>query len=344
MKIIINCLVLVFLFGCPSQPEILVSTIEVSSEDSLRNLLADIMSLPSESTDEVSYELISTDETNTYILQQFSIQSQYGDQIPAYLLSPKNLPPPYPVMITLQGHAPGMYISVGEARTERDEKLIAGGRDIALQAIANGWAALTIEQRGFGEQAQEGVVCNDLSLRELMRGKPMLGQRVADVMRGIDFIETQDDLNADLIGCMGNSAGGTVSYFAACMDERIKLSVVSCSFCTYERSWLKYHHCACGYLPGLLEVADMPDLAELIAPRHLLIVAGKEDYIADIEGVRDGYATARAIYQQQNALDHVALLEGDGGHQFYPDLAWPVINTIKNNLLYENSEPTQTDL
>jgi len=329
MRILINCLVIVFLFGCGSKPDYPVSQSEVSREDSLRSLLADIMALPPANTSEVTYEIIFTHETETYTLRKLTIKSYYGDQIPAYLLTPKNLQPPYPVMITLQGHAPGMYISIGEARTERDAKLIAGGRDVALQAVANGWAALTIEQQGFGEQAQGDVVCNDLSLRELMNGKPMLGQRVADVMRSIDFIQTQDNLESNLIGCIGNSAGGTVSYFAAAMDERIKLSVVSCSFCTYERSWLKYHHCACGYLPGLLKVADMPELAELIAPRNLLIVAGEEDYIADIEGVREGYATAQAIYRRQDALGQVMLVEGDGGHQFYPDLAWPKINDIK---------------
>ena len=64
------------------------------------------------------------------------------------------------------------------------------------------------------------------------------------------------------------------------MDERIRLAVVSCSFGTYESTWLYEKHCACGYLPGILKLADMPDLAGLIAPRHLILVAGKghEDY------------------------------------------------------------------
>ena len=130
---------------------------------------------------------------------------------------------------------------------------------------------------------------------------------------------------------MGNSAGGTVSYFAACVDPRITLSVVSCAFCTYDRSWLKYPHCACGYLPGLLTYADMPELSALIVPRHLLIIAGKQDYLADIEGVREGIKSAKAIYKKHNALDHLVLVEGDGGHQFYSDLAWKHIDHFYKN-------------
>ena len=297
------------------------------------------MALPEVPTDSIVYNVLSEEETDTYTISKVSYQVIGSDYAPAYLLKPKHVAPPYPVMICLQGHAPGMYISVGDARTERDAQLIAGGRDIARQAVAHGWAALAIEQRGFGEQAVAGINCNDLSLRELLRGRPMLGQRVFDVMRGIDFIETQDDLDANLVASMGNSGGGTTSYFAAAVDERIKLAVVSCSFSTYERSWLQHPHCACGYLPGLLEVADMPELAELIAPRHLMIVAGQEDYLADIEGVREGFATAQALYERHDAVDHVTLLEGEGGHQFYPDLAWPKITEVKNT--YYDNLPTK---
>lgn len=302
-----------------------------SSRESLYQALTRIMVLPEDTFSTSKYEILREEETDSYTLSKLSYHVRDDEYAPAYLLKPKNVNPPYPVMICLQGHAPGMYISIGDARTERDAKLIAGGRDIALQAVAHGWAALAIEQRAFGEKAVEGADCNDVSLRELMKGRPMLGQRVFDIMRGIDFIETQDDLNADLVGSMGNSGGGTASYFAAAVDERIKLAVVSCSFSTYERSWLKYHHCSCGYLPGLLEVADMPDLAELIAPRHLMIVAGKEDYLADIEGVREGFAIAQKLYQKYDAIENVTLLEGDGGHQFYPDLAWPEIDQFKQS-------------
>lgn len=162
-----------------------------------------------------------------------------------------------------------------------------------------------------------------------MQGKPMVGQRVSDISYAIDFLQTQDNLQLDKLDCMGNSAGGTISYFAACIDTRIQLSVVSCSFCTYEKSWLKYPHCACGYLPNLMEFADMPDLAQLIVPRNLLIIAGKKDYLADIEGVREGYQIARQFYEQAHATTRIVLEEGEEGHQFYLGLAWPHIDNFK---------------
>ena len=75
----------------------------------------------------------------------------------------------------------------------------------------------------------------------------------------------------------------------------------------------------------------MPELAELIAPRNLLIVAGKEDYLADIEGVRAGNKTALKLFEKNKASDHIVLVEGDVGHQFYPDLAWNFIDHFRSN-------------
>ncbi len=305
-------------------------------QESLRAELLSLMKLPKKAGGPLDFSIRQLSDEPNYTLYRVVIFPAPGDSIPCYFLTPKKVKAPYPVMICLQGHAPGMYISIGEARSERDKKLIEGGRDIALQAVAHGWAALTVEQRGFGEQQVGELSCNHVSLNGAIRGQPMIGQRVSDISYAIDFLQTRKDIQADKIGSMGNSAGGTVSYFAACADERIKLSVVSCSFSTYAASWLKYPHCACGYLPGLLEVADMPELAELIAPRHLLIVAGKKDYLADIEGVREGYFTAQSLFKKYNSADHVKLVEGEGGHQFYPELAWPLIDNFKSKGSFEN--------
>src|SRR5690554_1412748 len=200
-----------------------------------------------------------------FVMERFTIQSKKNESIPGYILLPKNAKPPYPVMICLQGHSPGMHISIGHAQTKQDSISIAGGRDLAIQAVNNGWAAVVIEQKGFGERAVDGTSCDQLSLRELMAGNTTLGERVDDIVTTINYIESQSRFDKKNIGCIGNSSGGTTSYFAAAVDPRITLAVVSCSFSTYKTSWLKYKHCSCGFIPDILNVGDMPDIAALIA-------------------------------------------------------------------------------
>ena len=80
-----------------------------------------------------------------YVRTRFTFQSEEGYRVPGYFLRPKT--GFTGVMICLQGHSTGMHISLGEAIYERDAASIAGGRDIAVQAVARGYAALVIEQR-----------------------------------------------------------------------------------------------------------------------------------------------------------------------------------------------------
>lgn len=296
----------------------------------LREELCRVMALPAEADTELHPTTERDAETDEYTMDRISFEAESGETVPGYLLYPKAGTPPYPTMICLQGHAPGMHISIGRAKTAKEESLIRGGRDIALQSVRHGWAALVIEQRAFGERAEEGISCNNRALCDLLKGRPLTGQRVYDVMRAVDFIGTQADLDSERIGCMGNSAGGTVTFYAACVDPRIRLAIVSCSFGTFESTWLYKQHCSCGYLPSLLKVADMPDLAGLIAPRSLLIVAGKQDYLARFDGVLEGYQVAQKCYLAAGHADRVTLSVGELGHQFYPELAWPVIQGLRD--------------
>lgn len=298
----------------------------------LRARLRSILMLPSASNAPLAERVERHRETAQYTMDRIQFTAEPGEVVPGWLLRPKGVTGRLPVMICLQGHSPGMHISIGEARSEAERKSIAGGRDLGLQAVAHGWAALVIEQRAFGERARPGVKCNDAALFALHQGRPLTGQRVFDVMRAIDFVATRRDLDPARIGCIGNSTGGTVSFYAACVEPRIALAVVSCSFCTYEDSWLSIPHCACGDLTGIVPIADMPDLAGLVAPRRLLIVAGREDNLARIAGVEQGYRHARGIFAAAGVPDRVRLVVGEGGHQFYPKEAWPVIGEMAQAL------------
>lgn len=297
----------------------------------LRRRLKEILALPEDTLPvALNAEVIRDSETDAYTMERIQYAAEAGEIVPGYLLRPKQGCPPYPVMICLQGHSPGMHISIGRAKNRQEEKSIEGGRDLAVQAVQHGWAALVIEQRGFGVRAVPGASCNDVALRALHCGRSLTGQRVFDVHRAIDFIATQPDLDRTRVGCMGNSTGGTVSFYAACVEPRLALAVVSCSFCTFADSWLSLPHCACGYLPGIVPVADMPDLAGLIAPRRLLIVAGRQDNLARFAGVERGYGRAREIFAAAGAADRIRLVAGEGGHQFYPELAWPAVAEMMN--------------
>ena len=268
-----------------------------------------------------------------HIRYRISFAGEKGQRVPGFLLIPKSGKGPFPVMICLQGTTEkGMKQSLDpDAR---------GGRGFAAAAISQGWAALAIEQQPFGERRKDfgGKRGSDHheSLSLLKLGRTMTGNRVLDLTRAIDFVESQPELDSKMIACIGHSAGGTVAFYGACLDKRIRLAVVSCSFCTYADSWQKHRKSPSGYIPGVMKYADMSDLGGLIAPRDLLIVAGEKDKGASIAGVKKGFEHTKRIYTAFQKPDHVQLVIGKGGHDFFPDLAWPKINDIKKQWALED--------
>ncbi len=270
-------------------------------------------------------------ETHDYTLAKIVFTSEPYADVPCYMLTPKYGSTPYPAMICLQGHNSGMHLSIGEARDDADRESIAGDRDFALQAVKHGFVALAVEQRCFGERQETRQkqrapdTCHDAAMHALMLGKTLLAERVWDVMRAIDYLQSLPQVDPERICCMGNSGGGTCTFYAACVEFRIKLAVASCCFCTYADSIMSIYHCADNYIPGILNVADIGDIAGLIAPRKLLVVAGEKDDIFPIQGVRKAFEKAKAIFAAAGSAENCRLVIGPEGHRFYSSQAWPLI-------------------
>jgi hypothetical protein len=148
---------------------------------------------------------------------------------------------------------------------------------------------------------------------------------VWDTSRLIDWAIARDDVDASAIAITGNSGGGTTSLFAAACDERIRVAVPSCCFCTFAASIGSIHHCECNYVPGILRLAEMHDVAGLAAPRALRVVAGEEDSIFPIAPARGAFERLEGIYAAAGAAGRCSLYVGPGGHRYYKAGAWPFI-------------------
>ncbi len=276
------------------------------------------------------------EEKDGYRLIRFVYESERDMFIPAYLLIPMGEQKKYPVAITLQGHkSGGMYNSVGVTKNADDEQYQPRGA-FALQAIKNGYAALCIELRGMSGELQpqkkySDGFCKLTAFRAMMLGRTLLGERCHDISKAIDLLHNFPELDTDSIIITGNSGGGTVSFYSACLDERIKLSVPSCAFCTYKDSVLKLGHCACNYIPHALEWFEMQDLSILIAPRKLLIISGKDDDIFPLDGVKRGFETVKEIYTAADAENNCKHVVTPMHHYWCEDIVWSEINTVIKN-------------
>ncbi|MCU0503185.1 MAG: acetylxylan esterase [Anaerolineae bacterium] len=298
----------------------------------LRRKLRDLLGYAAQPKTPLNVRQVWRREHRLGVIEKIVFTSEPFVDVPAYVCLPKNAQPPYTFMICLQGHSTGMHVSIGVQREDETQLFDSpGDRDFALGCLARGIAALCIEQRSFGErreQVQKRVSahgCHDAAMQALLLGKTLIGERIYDVERGIDYLAARRDADMRRIGVMGNSGGGTITIYAAALLSRLAFAMPSCAFCTFRDSIGAIYHCADNYVPGILKVADMGDVLGLFAPRPVVVVAGRDDDIFPIGGVQEVFAQLQRIYAAAGAADACRLVIGEGGHRFYAADAWPVM-------------------
>jgi len=304
-----------------------------------RKKLEELLGLPFQKCED-QFLITAQVQCEGYRRIDFEFQSEEGYFVPCNLLIPTSADKALPGVICLQGHSTGKHISIGETKFEDDESLIAGGRDFAVRAVKEGFCAIAMDQRYMGGTGQSetgtpACIAGNAGMATLLLGRTAIGERVWDIMRLIDVIYAHltEYIDTEKLICMGNSGGGTATFYASCMDERIRYSMPSCAVCTYEASIMAMYHCPCNFIPGIRNYFNMGDLGGLIAPRPLVVVCGVEDRIFPIDGVEETFSLIRQGYKELSMEKMCHLVRGAGGHQFYPDDAWPIMHKLLNRVL-----------
>ncbi len=271
-------------------------------------------------------QILEVREFPAYRREKFVFESRPGLAVLGYLLIPANAKPPYRTMICVPGHGRGVDDIVGIDDHGRDRTSKDGYQhDFAIQVAEHGLAAVAIEPMAFGcrrgaQAKKEGLghsSCQPVAGAALLLGQTMIGWRVFDVMRTIDWIETRQELDASRVGCMGISGGGTCTTFAAALEPRIRAAMISGYLNTFRDSIFSLSHCMDNYVPGILNWAEMYDVAGLIAPRPLFAEAGTQDDIFPIEASRASFARVRKVYDIFGASDGFQTEIFEGAHSFH---------------------------
>jgi dienelactone hydrolase len=194
-------------------------------------------------------------------------------------------------------------------------------------------AAFAIEPMCFGqrrdpltvEKGPTATSCQPAAGSALLFGETMIGWRVWDVMRTIDWIQTRPELDASRIGCMGISGGGTCTLFSTALDLRIKAAFVSGYMNTFRASIMSVSHCIDNYVPGILNWAENYDVAGLIAPRPLFSEGGDRDPIFPVSATRECYMRAKKVYEIFGVPERVQQEIFEGEHEFHGTKGLPFL-------------------
>jgi dienelactone hydrolase len=294
-------------------------------QTALRQQVAQLLGIAGRTLPPVQAEKVQAIDRGAYVEEKMALDVGENVPAPVYVLVPKT-DPPYKPVVAFHGHNPSEQYFLGNYPDEATAQEMRAVDNNYAQALAEaGYLVCAVAQRGFGERMTDQQLsveenfwnsCRHLSFEYLMQGRTMLGERVWDGMVALSYVQSRADVVPGVIGCTGNSGGGTTTLWLAALDERITVAVPASYFCSFKHSILGMRHCECNYVPGILQYAEMGDLAALIAPRPLRAIAGERDPIYPIAGTRAQFETVRRAYALLDAEDRCSLAVHPGEHAY----------------------------
>ncbi len=201
-----------------------------------------------------------------YAIRKLLFETEPGIKVPALLFEPAEATS-RPLVVYVHGAGKAAEAGPGGAI----EKLVKAGQRV-----------LAVDLRGMGETAP-GVAARNrtnyfgVDFKEAFLGihlnRPLLGQRVYDLLTVIDALGRYGRTEGATIQVIGVGSAGPIVLHAAALEPRIQRVTVQGAIA----SWSAVVHSPISYdqlinvVPGALKVYDLPDLATAIAPRTVKI-------------------------------------------------------------------------
>jgi dienelactone hydrolase len=247
-----------------------------------------------------------------YRIEKVIYESLPGHHVTGNLYIPSGSGP-FPATLFFCGHEP-------------ESKAYSAYQRTAILFATHGFVVLAIDPISQGERYQltdslgkhvmmgggEHMLFN---ADGLLAGTGVVADELWDNVRSLDYLVTRKEVDTSRIGCLGNSGGGTQTTYFVGFDPRIKVSAPCSYFASRERN-LYYMGASdgCQHIPNegsnKLEIADFMIMA---APKPVLILAGKYDFVDDV-GVQIAYSELQRVYSRLGHPDRCKLFIYDDGH------------------------------
>ena len=260
-------------------------------------------------------EVVSEEKMAKYVRRKVRFTPEIGDRVPAWLLTPNDLP--------AGGKAPAMLCLHQTIASGKDEVAGLAGRPSRFfghELAERGYVCLIPDYPSFGEYAYDfktqGAHYASGSMKAIWNN-----------VRAVDLLESLPQVNKDRIGVIGHSLGGHNALFTAVFDERLKAIVSSCGFTPFHdyyggkvAGWTSDR-----YMPRIRDVYennadkipfDFYEIVAALAPRGFFSNSPIQDGNFDIAGVRKAFAKAEEVYAIFHAKPKLTLATPDAPHDF----------------------------
>ena len=283
---------------------------------------------------------------NSYKLERFTFDNGVGDMVYGYVLIPSKHKGRGPAILYHHFHGNKYKNGKEEVITRVFPKLdFATGEAL----VREGYIVLCIDAYAFGERRFQGPAGEkeegrktEVSLFKmfLWQGRTLWGMIVRDDLLALNYLLSRPEVHPRRIAAMGMSMGSTRTWWAAALDERIRVAVSVACLTRYQnliaQGRLKQHGIYY-YAPNMLkEKIDAESVVGLIAPRPHLTLTGDRDGSSPTDGVRIINAYQEYLYNLYGKAENFCgLIYKGAGHQYTPPMWKETLNWLRKHLSWK---------
>lgn len=213
---------------------------------------------------ELNASVTGTIEREGYRIEKVRYESRPGVLVTAHLYLPA-AEGKFPLILRPHGHW-------------EHKKAAPVVQASAIGLALAGYACFVVDSPGFSWDDNEGNERRGMGAHDdlfLAMGAPVQGVYAWDLMRGLDYLLSRGDIDAESIGIAGESGGGTAAMLTFAIEDRIKAAAVVCAAASFEIN--PHLGCLCNHIPGVMAVGDRADILGLRAAGGALFVLAAED-------------------------------------------------------------------
>jgi cephalosporin-C deacetylase-like acetyl esterase len=275
------------------------------------------------------------------VIEKLHFQSRPGLYVTGNLYRPKTSGSKLPAVLYVCGHS-------GRGRDGNKTAF----QDHGMWFASNGYVCLLLDTLQLGEIpgihhgtygtpyrhfADYGLKGKDVVENRWWwqaQGYTPAGVECWNGIRGIDYLVSRPDVDADRIAVTGISGGGAATFWIAAADERVNCAVPVSGMSDLE-SYVTHKvingHCDCMFLVNTYQW-EWTTIAALVAPRPLLFANSDSDSIFPMDGNRRIITRLRKLYAMYGKADLVDDYVSKGGHDYRPDLRVAIFKWINKHI------------
>jgi cephalosporin-C deacetylase-like acetyl esterase len=249
-----------------------VSMASASTRAQVKTELTGLLALPQQRSP-LHSRIRSTNPRRNVVIEEIQFESEPGMRVPGWFLQPSS---------KIERHSTVLYLT-----EDGGDGVVAepGSMDRILSA-GHAVCAITLRGTGLttprfphgGPEYYDGSIHLDerFAWTCLVMGRPIIGQRVWDTLRAIDYLISRPDVDASQIRVVGVGSAGLAAMMSALLDHRVRSVLVDRTLVNY-MSILEsksYSTNFAYFVPGILRSFDLPQIADALSPRPCWILNG----------------------------------------------------------------------